>query len=251
MSARVVGEWRARIAAEYGSAAVTQHFVLWLMQAGAPPDLLEAGLVIVSDELAHSRMSHDVFVAAGGTDPPAIDARRLELTRRSERIEHDILSVALRVFCLGETVAVPLFKHLREGCTEPVARDALDRILRDEVRHRDFGWDVLDWLLVASADVPARAEQSLPAMMRELEASYGLGNEVVARDDGTVTPEERVWGIAAPRDYASILARTVEREWVPRFAARGIAFPSGPGDHEDGDREKRGHDGGRQGRAGR
>ncbi|MFT3922445.1 MAG: hypothetical protein QM778_07925 [Myxococcales bacterium] len=29
----------------------------------------------------------------------------------------------------------------------PVARTALDRILRDEVRHREFGWAPLAWLL--------------------------------------------------------------------------------------------------------
>lgn len=51
-----------------------------------------------------------------------------------------------RVFCLGETVAVRLFKRLREGATVPVARAALDRVLTDEVRHRDFGWLLLEWL---------------------------------------------------------------------------------------------------------
>jgi hypothetical protein len=221
---RVAAEWRARIAAEYASAAVTQHFVLWLMQAGAPPDLIDAGLVIVSDELVHSRSSHEVYVAAGGTEPPAIVQTALELKRSSPRIEEDILSVVVRVFCLGETVAVPLFRHLREGCTEPVARAALDRILRDEVRHRDFGWDVLDWLLVSAIgpEVPARVERELPGMMRMLEGSYGLGNEVVARDDGAMTDVERSWGLAPPRDYAEILARTVEREWVPRFGGRGV-----------------------------
>ena len=54
------------------------------------------------------------------------------------------------LFCLGETVAVPLFSHLRERCTESLPRAALDRILRDEVRHRDFGWDLLDWLCTSS-----------------------------------------------------------------------------------------------------
>jgi len=220
VSERVRAEWRARIAAEYGSAAVTQHFVLWLMQAAAPPELLDAGLAIVADELAHSRLSHEVYVAAGGTEPPAIDARALGLAA-----EDDLLSVALRVFCLGETVAVPLFRRLRETCTEPVARAALDRILRDEARHRDFGWDVLDWLVLRDAGAAARATSMLPALMERLHASYGLGNEVVASDDGAMSDAERAWGVAPPREYAEILARTTEREWVPRFSARGIAFP--------------------------
>lgn len=223
-SARVRDEWRARIAAEYTSAAITQHLVLWLIQAGAPPDLIDAGLVIVADELVHSRLSHEVYTAAGGTEPPAIDRDQLALQRTADPLEHDILRVAVRVFCLGETVAVPLFKHLRERCSEDLARTALDRILRDEVRHRDFGWDLLDWLLDSDATVTARVGAALPAMFAELQHSYGTANDVVAADDGTMTDGDRAWGLAPPRDYAEILARTVERDYRPRFAARGITI---------------------------
>jgi hypothetical protein len=218
---RVREEWRARIAAEYTSAAITQQLTLWLIQAGAPPDLIEAGLAIVNDELVHSRMSHEVYVAAGGTLPPAIDRDQLGLARTTKVLEHDILRAAVRVFCLGETVAVPLFSHLRAECTEPVARAALDRILRDEVRHRDFGWDLLDWLSTV-IDAPALVQPELPAMLRDLESSYGTGNPTVAEDTGDITPGERAWGLAAPRDYAAILAETLVKDYRPRFAARAI-----------------------------
>src|SRR3954469_16922701 len=90
--ARVRHEWRARIAAEYTSAAITQHLVLWLIQAGAPPDLIDAGLAIVADELAHSRLSHEVYTAAGGTQPPALDRDQLGLAR-GQALELDLLNV--------------------------------------------------------------------------------------------------------------------------------------------------------------
>jgi hypothetical protein len=226
-SDRVREEWRARIAAEYTSAAITQTLVLWLIQAGAPPDLIDAGLVIVGDELVHSRMSHEVYVAAGGTQPPAIVREQLGLSRTTGSLEQDILLAAVRVFCLGETVAVPLFSHLREPCTEPVARAALDRILRDEVRHRDFGWDLLDWLFTTPlADhIPALLEQHMPSMIRELDVSYGRGNPAVADDDGQTTETDRAWGLAPPRDYAAILAQTIEKDYKPRFAARSLVMP--------------------------
>jgi hypothetical protein len=224
---RVREEWRARIAAEYTSAAITQHLVLWLIQAGAPPDLIDAGLAIVSDELVHSRMSHEVYVAAGGTEPPSIVREQLGLARSQDALERDILRVAVRVFCLGETVAVPLFKHLRERCTEPPARAALDRILRDEVRHRDFGWDLLDWCIALMGEpvVAAEVSRDLPKMLAELEQSYGTANPVVAGDDGGMTDPERSWGLAPPREYAAILAQTLEKDYKPRFAARGIVTP--------------------------
>jgi hypothetical protein len=221
---RVREEWRARIAAEYTSAAITQHLVLWLIQAGAPPDLIDAGLTIVADELVHSRMSHEVYLAAGGTMPPAIVREHLGLARRHDSLERDILAIAVRVFCLGETVAVPLFAHLRQRCSEPTARSALDRILRDEVTHRDFGWDLLDWLCTSSIgdEVPAIIAYDLPAMLRELEASYGIGNPAIASDDGEMPDSERAWGLAPPREYAAILAQTLDKDYRPRFAARGV-----------------------------
>jgi hypothetical protein len=225
-SERVRHEWRARIAAEYGSAAITQHLVLWLIQIGASPDVIDAGLKIVDDELAHSRLSHEVYVAAGGTEPPRIDRATLELTRRPHvPLEHDVLRTVVRTFCLGETVAVPLFAHLRAKCTVPSARAALDRVLRDEVRHRDFGWLAFDWLLTTPlADwIPKLLEADLPAMFGDLERSYGTGNPAFA-DEATAAMAEsdRAWGLAPPREYADILHRAFTRDFQPRFAARGI-----------------------------
>ncbi|MDB4952890.1 MAG: hypothetical protein JWO36_459 [Myxococcales bacterium] len=222
---RVRHEWRARIAAEYTSAAITQHLVLWLIQAGAPPDLIDAGIVVVTDELVHSRTSHDVYIAAGGIDPPALDREALGLTRSADPLEVDILRIAVRAFCLGETVAVPLFRRLREHATQPVARGALDRILRDEVRHRELGWDLLDWLCTLPIDAPARVTADLPAMLVELDASYGRGNPTVAQDLGEMTELERSWGLAPPRDYAEVLTETIAKDYRPRFAARGIVLP--------------------------
>lgn len=220
-SDRVRAEWRNRIAAEYGSAALTQHFVLWLIQIGASPDLLDAGLAIVADELAHAELSTEVYAAAGGTAPPAIDRRDLELPRRADRpLEHDVVTVALQVFCLNETVAVPLFAHLREATTVPVARAALDRILVDEVRHRDFGWACLDWAMTTplAEAVPAIAAAELPRLFAGLTRNYG--HDVAA--PSAITDDDRAWGLAPARDYARILAATWDRDYAPRFTARGL-----------------------------
>lgn len=225
-SPRVRAEWRARIAAEYGSAAITQHLVLWLIQLGASPEVIDAGLVIVGDELAHARLSAEVYADAGGGEPPALARGDLELPRRpGAPLELDVLRTVVRVFCLGETVAVPLFSHLRAGCTVGSARRALDRVLRDEVRHRDFGWLALDWLLTTplAEQVPAVVGAELPAMFAALERSYGTHNPAhLDAASTTMTDADRAWGLAPPGDYVEILHRTFGRDWQPRFAARGI-----------------------------
>lgn len=224
-SDRVRAEWRNRIAAEYGSAAITQHFVLWLIQIGASPDLIDDGLTIVRDELAHSGLSAEVYTDAGGEEPPAIDRAGLGLPRRADvPLELDVLRAAVQIFCLNETVAVPLFSHLRSTTTVPSARRALDRVLRDEVRHRDFGWACLDWFLTTpmADEVPALVVADLPMLFGYLEQNYGAGGEA---GDGGITDDDRAWGLAPPREYAEILRETHERDYRPRFAARGVIYP--------------------------
>ena len=74
-------------------------------------------------------------------------------------------------------------------------------------------------------EIPALLAASLPRMLAQLEESYGTGNTAVATDDGAITDADRAWGLAPPRDYAEILARTIERDYRPRFAARDITLP--------------------------
>ncbi|MFO0660530.1 MAG: ferritin-like domain-containing protein [Polyangiaceae bacterium] len=211
-----------RVEAEYTSAAITHHLGLWLIQLGVTPDLIRLSLRIVDDEIAHAELSHETYVAAGGSQTPALVRERLGLTRSStESLEADVARVCVDVFCLGETVAVPLFKNIREGCSVPVARTALDRILRDEVVHRGFGWTLLEWLLespfgASTRDVVAR---ELPVSFARIRASYAsAGSRTLAE----ISDEDRAWGLMAPARYRDITLRTFEKEWAPRFSKLDI-----------------------------
>jgi hypothetical protein len=78
------------------------------------------------------------------------------------------------VYCIGETIAVPLFAALREACTVPIARRTLDRVLLDEVRHRDFGWLLLDHLLERddSGAMRALVDADLPRAFARVRQEY-------------------------------------------------------------------------------
>lgn len=215
-------QWLSRVEAEYRSAVLTQELTLWLMQAGASPDLLRDGLRIVEDELTHAELSMDAYRAAGGTSMPTLARETLTLARRGgDPLEHDILRVAGDGFCLGETVAVPLFKNLRDGCSVPVARKALDRILRDEVRHRAFGWDLLEWLLGGplGAELRGLVERELPSWFERIRRCYA---PAFAGQFTEVSEADRSWGLMAPARYAAVVERTWERDWKPRFAELGV-----------------------------
>lgn len=223
-SPRVRDEWLQRVEAEYRSCAAAQHLTLWLIQIGASPDLISAGLSIAADELLHAGLSHQVFVAAGGGGAPNIPRSGLRLLRpygEEEPLEHDVLRSGVEIFCLNETVAVPLFKELRQTTRVPLARRTLDQVLRDEVRHRDFGWTLLDWLLGLALAPTLRAilETELPAMFARLRDSYVQPSDAV---EAEMEDDERAWGLMPSAAYSEVLQRTVERDYVPRFARLGI-----------------------------
>jgi hypothetical protein len=220
----VAHAWAARVGAEYRSAAVTSELVLWLLRIGASPDLVRDGLAIVGDEVRHAELSREVWLRAGGEGAQAVDRDTLGIARAHASLELDVAAAIVRFFCLGETVAVPLFAALRKGATVPVARRALDRILRDEVRHRAFGWEALGWMLElpCAPDVRAMIGASLPSWLAELDAIYGDGLEGGLE---SVTEAERAWGLAPAGEYAAILARTKRRVYAPRFAALGVPCP--------------------------
>jgi hypothetical protein len=202
------------------------ELVCWLIQLGFPRELIDDGLRIVADELDHAELSAEVCLAAGAPVTPALDPRSLSLPRHVDGLLPSALGATLRCFCLGETVAVPLFRELRSQCAEPTARTALDRILRDEVRHRQFGWDLLEYFVDHVPGSRERATAFLPELLAELRATYGRGGEGASE---TVGAAERAWGLMPPAAYRTILEQTVSDEYLPRFSALGIAVPEAEG----------------------
>ncbi len=220
-SERVRVEWRRRTEAEYTSSAITQHLVLWLIQIGASPDLIRAGLAIVDDELVHAEMSHHAAVTAGSTTPPQLPRETLRLPRTAdEPLERDVLRACVRSFCVGETLAVPLFSAMRKDCSVPVARACLDRVLVDEVRHRDFGWTLIEWLFEASPMGQELREQTRRELPPYLEARGRLYTAELQQ--APVNEDERAWGLLPHPRYGEIWRRAIERDFRPRFARVGV-----------------------------
>ncbi len=219
-SEAVRAEWGRRVVAEYRSAATTHALVGWLIEVGASPDLVRDGLRVVDDELRHAELSAGVFAAAGGRPSPAIDRATLR-PARVEPVEHSIVRACVECFCLGETVAVPLFRRMLAGASEPVAVSTLRRIVADEARHRRFGWELLDHcrdIMPSAVDSVLQAE--LPRMKAAVFAAYGEGV-------GDVIPEaDRAWGLIAPAEYRAELLRTERGWWARRLPTQPASAQS-------------------------
>jgi len=214
---QIRNEWQRRVVAEYGSAAVSHSLLGWLLRLGASPTLLHEAVRIIDDELVHAEMAFEVVREAGGGNVALGGALGVELDPTLSLLGN-VCAHGTRVFCLGETVAVRLFKRLRQGATVDVARRALDRVLTDEVRHRDFGWLLLEWLSQQGEwpELVRLIERRLPEWFAQLRLSYGAPSAV------PFDAELRAWGMMPNDDYRAALEETVERDYVPRFDEYGI-----------------------------
>ena len=220
MSERLLQEWRNRVRAEYGSAGLAAQATHWMIRCAFPEELVAVGLLVVADELEHARLSHAVVVAMGGADEPmTLDIQATAAPEAPEGVLASLVDTILRNFCLGETFAVPLFQAMRATTTQPVAREALDRVLRDEAVHRAFGWDALDVLLdIDRVGVRQRAERLLPGYLAWFSRAYGG-----AAGHAPLTEAERACGLISGQEYADIHDRCLEEQIRPRFARRDIA----------------------------
>jgi hypothetical protein len=225
-SRRVLQEWAARVRAEYTSAATTARLVHLAIGLGLPEELVLRGLDIVRDELAHARLSHECLHALGGEDEPVPLGLEELLPSPTEGALAEATTLVLRAFCFGETLAVPLFQALRETCTHPAARPVLDRVLRDEARHRAYGWDVLDALMELDPEgVRALARDRLGGIQEAFRASYGR----FPAQPRPLSDTERAMGLMPASRWAAVFERALTEDVAPRLARRGLRLlPFGP-----------------------
>lgn len=221
-SRRALLEWRNRAEAEYSSAAVAARVVHDLIATGMPRSLIQVGQRIVNDELDHAELSHGVWVALGGDGALELDVARLTPPAGPPlaRLADDLL----RAFCVGETVAVPLFAAMRAGAEHPAVVAALERILRDEAAHRAFGWDALEALITLDPEgAPPYVAARLPEALAGCRRAYVLPHDAQPR----LTAEERAAGLLDLDEYQRVVEACLQESVLPRFARLGVTLPEG------------------------
>lgn len=213
-------EWTRRVEAEYRSAALTSHLAHWLIEVGVSHDLIRLAFEVSADELSHAELASAVVAELGVGAPRAtLDRTSLSYVRTWEPLELDVTACCLETFCLGETIAVPLFLKMRDTTTQTSARRALDRIVADEVKHRDFGWLTLAALFSGPQGDLCRelVQHILPEVVARVWSSYGALADEVELADGL-----REWGLMPGREYAQVLVETSTRELRPRLLELGF-----------------------------
>jgi hypothetical protein len=220
--AAVARGWLEQALMEHASVAAFARFSLQLLSLGAPAELVSAAAQAQADEIAHAR---DCFTlarrhGAGAIGPgPLPLAGALDEAERSEIVRGTILEG-----CIGETVAALEAAEACAHCTDPAARDVLQRIAADETRHAQLAWRFVAWALDTG---PA----SLRTEVREAFARELATELPAARERGELEQRLLRHGLMSD-DLRSALRARVLREVIAPCADALLASTSSSSDAE-------------------
>jgi len=155
-------EWQSAAQYECASVPAFLQLAVELLAHDAPDALVEAALSAAEDEMVHARISADLASRYLGSRvwPTLPDvAPRAPLAGRA-----GLMRLATESWldgCLGEGMAAERARRASQQATDAGARIAQRLIARDEARHAELGWSILQWTLTVGADAARDAVSTL------------------------------------------------------------------------------------------
>jgi Rubrerythrin len=140
LAARV---WRYRLGSELEAANRFRILASALGAADASGTIVGLALEAAEDELRHAELCKKLVTHFGGTvsSQPTITSRGVapaELGPRA-RLLYEVVALS----CVTETLSTALLGELVDRASDSVAKQAMQSILRDEVKHSRVGWAFL------------------------------------------------------------------------------------------------------------
>jgi hypothetical protein len=144
---------------EHASIAAFARFCLQLLELGAPHELLVAAQAAMADETEHTKLAFALASHYAGT-PLGPGALPMDGALRASQLD-EILLLVLREGCVGETVAALEAIEALAHAEDPVVRQVLERIARDERAHAELAWRFVAWALRERPELSSLVEREL------------------------------------------------------------------------------------------
>ena len=145
--------WSRRAWSEYTGLAESPTVLLrFAFQGEREPQIKFALASKLMDEARHVEASYLMAEKLGGyiNEPPEGSPRHrviAGLRQRGMNIDYTPEAVIGCWHCVSEHFAVDIFRARWQHSTDPVAKEVLGRILSDEMRHINMGWEYLAYRL--------------------------------------------------------------------------------------------------------
>lgn len=140
LAARV---WAFRLGSELDAAARFGALAPRLRTAGASAVIVAMAEDAAADELRHAELCRQLVRHFGGSAPAESEVT-LRWTAPAELDDREqLLHEFVALSCVTETLSAALLGELVARATDPVCRQTMHSILRDEVNHSRLGWAFL------------------------------------------------------------------------------------------------------------
>lgn len=164
--------WEHTARMEHASIAAFARFSMELLSLGAPSDLIMRTNAAMVDETKHARFA---FAMASVYRDKPIGPGRLAMDGAMAESD-DVVGIVRRVIregCVGETVAAVEAGEASARAMDPVVRQTLDMIAKDESQHAELAWRTVKWALTAfGADVRDAIRHEIALLSDELATAY-------------------------------------------------------------------------------
>jgi hypothetical protein len=196
---------------EHASVAAFARFVLELMAAGAPSELVSSAQCALGDEIEHARLCFGL--ASSYASKPLGPG---ELSTQGVLDDMGFPATVVRAIheaCVGETLAAIEALEALTSASDPAVVEVLERVVRDESAHAELGWRFLKWAL-------AGADRELRELARsELQRAVDLALAASLPDVDSRRPA------ASPELERHGLCSTARRHEARREALLHVVMP--------------------------
>lgn len=197
----LAGSWSRAAQMEHASVASFARFSLQLMAVAAPPHLVEGAHRAAIDEVHHARICLALASAYAGT-PLGPDRLEMGGDLLGPIDLADITTAIVAEGCVGESLAALEAESALERAADPVVKEALRVISRDEAVHAELAWSFVGWAVATGGGHVAAAAQQ--AFRKALEAPVsvleGLVDAELSAHGRLGTGERRAVVLRAMRD---------------------------------------------------
>jgi hypothetical protein len=213
--------WSRRAWGEYGAISESPALQIRFCQEKREPDLRFFFTIRTQEESRHAEVCYLMAERLGGyiAEPAKTEYKGSVTTHGVRKMALDpeisLEAIIASLVCCAEEIAFDVFGHLIEITPNPVAKQVLKLIMRDEVRHCAFGWAYMQ------ARVPHLSkrelevvEQAVVRMMEAVELN-GYHSAWLAPDN----PASRAEMEADRITYEAGLGGTTEELEKPVFVA--------------------------------
>lgn len=220
----VAAQWRYRMAFEHRSSMVFSQLAAQLYEANASLDAKLVMLRMSADELRHTGTCAAVIEAlepAGGVASVEVDLEVAPLARHGNASpEERALRNVVYTTCMSEMVACARFVATLDRTTDPFLRDAMRRLLADEVLHGQFGFHYL----AAQREWLERHGEIRASIERYLVHAFAVIEEELAPAPpfASLTDDEKALGADDFALAREVFYGTMEGAVVPGLVQQGI-----------------------------